>query len=199
MAAEKDFAANGFAGARTGHIARAAGVNQRMLYHYFGSKEGIWEAVYRELTEWLQARLLDELKASSSKGPLDAFAHMIRTYFDLIASRPTVSRILMYETLRGLKTFHKVSGSNGELAAPLLAALSATMHSDGELAQVRGVPEALNAFALGTLVANVYPLMRDRYAPYFESIGIPRAEHDMFAREALIDILTFGLAASEVK
>lgn len=197
-AAEKDFAANGFAGARTGRIARTAGVNQRMLYHYFGSKEGIWEAVYRELTEWLQARLLDELRASSSKGSLDTFGHMIRIYFDLIASRPTASRIFMYETLRGLKAFLKVSRSIGEPAAPMIAALSDAMQSDGEPAQVRGVQEALDAFALGTLLSTVYPLMRGRYAPYLESIGIPRAQHDKFARESLIDILTFGIAASEL-
>jgi AcrR family transcriptional regulator len=199
LAAEKDFAANGFAGARTGRIARAAGVNQRMLYHYFGSKEGIWEAVYRELTEWLQSRLLEDLKSRPPAGPLDTFAQAIRTYFDLIASRPAVSRILMYETLRGLKTFLKVNSSTGEPAAPLLAALSAAMHGDREPTQVRGFHEALNAFAVGTLFANVYPLMRDRYAPYLESIGIPRAEQDGFAREALIDVLTFGIAARKVK
>lgn len=200
LAAEKDFAANGFAGARTGRIARAAGVNQRMLYHYFGSKEGIWEAVYRELTDWLQSRLLEELKSHPLAGPLDTFAHAIRTYFDLVASRPTVSRILMYETLRGLKTFRKVSSSIGEPAAPLHAALSAAMHADrAPTTQVRGLNEAINAFAVGTLFANVYPLMRDRYAPYLESIGIPRTERDNFAREALIDLLTLGIAARNVR
>jgi AcrR family transcriptional regulator len=197
-AAEKDFAANGFAGARTSRIAKAAGVNQRMLYHYFGSKEGIWEAVYRELTEWLQSRLLEELKSRPSEGPLDTFAQVIRTYFDLIASRPAVSRILMYETLRGLKTFHKVSSRIGEPSAPMLAELTAAMQGDHETTQVRGFHEALNAFAVGTLFANVYPLMRDRYAPYLKSIGIPRAEQASVMREALIDVLTFGIAAREV-
>lgn len=198
LAAEKDFAANGFAGARTGRIARAAGVNQRMLYHYFGSKEGIWEAVYRELTEWLQSRLLQELDSRSSEGPVATFGQMIRTYFDLIASRPTVSCILMYETLRGLKTFRKVSSSIGEPAAPMLAALSAAIQGGGP-AQVRGVQEALLAFAVGAQFANVYPLLRGRYAPYLESIGIPRAEQDSIMREALVDVLTFGLATPEVK
>ena len=47
-AALREFAAKGFAGARVEPIAEAAGVNKRMLYHYFGSKEGLYEAVLGE-------------------------------------------------------------------------------------------------------------------------------------------------------
>ena len=46
-AALKEFAAKGFAGARVDPIARRAGINKRMLYHYFGSKEGLFKAVLR--------------------------------------------------------------------------------------------------------------------------------------------------------
>ena len=40
-AAIAEFAANGLAGARVDAIARRAGSNKRMLYHYFGDKEGL--------------------------------------------------------------------------------------------------------------------------------------------------------------
>jgi AcrR family transcriptional regulator len=46
-AALKEFSARGFAGARVGGIARRAEVNKRMLYHYFGDKEGLFRAVLR--------------------------------------------------------------------------------------------------------------------------------------------------------
>ena len=46
-AALKEFAANGFAGARVDAIARRAAINKRMLYHYFGDKEGLFKAVLR--------------------------------------------------------------------------------------------------------------------------------------------------------
>jgi len=199
QAAEKDFAANGFAGARTGRIARAAGVNQRMLYHYFGSKEGIWEAVYRELTQWLLSRLLEELKSRPTQEPLETFAHTLRTYFDLVASRPGMSRIFMYETLRGLKTFLEVSRSVGEPAAPLVAALGEAMQRGQESGQVRSIQEALNAFALGALFINTYPLMRGRYAPSLQALGVPPEDQDCYVREALIKILTFGIAGSGAK
>ena len=51
-AALKEFAAKGFAGARVDSIARRAAINKRMLYHYFGSKEGLFKAVLRrKITE----------------------------------------------------------------------------------------------------------------------------------------------------
>ena len=51
-AALKEFAANGFAGTRVDAIAQRAAINKRMLYHYFGSKEGLFRAVLRrKITE----------------------------------------------------------------------------------------------------------------------------------------------------
>jgi TetR/AcrR family transcriptional regulator len=51
-AALQEFAAKGFAGARVDAIARRAAINKRMLYHYFGDKEGLFRAVLRrKITE----------------------------------------------------------------------------------------------------------------------------------------------------
>jgi len=41
-AAEREFGASGFAGARIERIAEAARVNKQLLFHYFGSKEGLF-------------------------------------------------------------------------------------------------------------------------------------------------------------
>src|SRR5215475_13106447 len=47
-AARREFVAKGFAGARVDAIARAATINKRMLYHYFGDKEALYRAILRE-------------------------------------------------------------------------------------------------------------------------------------------------------
>jgi AcrR family transcriptional regulator len=47
-AARQAFAEFGHAGARVDKIASAAGCNKQLIYHYFGSKEGLREAVFRE-------------------------------------------------------------------------------------------------------------------------------------------------------
>ena len=44
-AALNEFATEGLAGARTDHIARAAGVNKALLYYYYEDKETLYGAV----------------------------------------------------------------------------------------------------------------------------------------------------------
>jgi TetR/AcrR family transcriptional regulator len=48
-AAEHEFITAGFAGARIERIAAAAGVNKQLLFHYFGSKEGLFGAALEGL------------------------------------------------------------------------------------------------------------------------------------------------------
>jgi len=48
QAALAEFAEHGPAGARVDRIAAVAGVNKRMLYHYFGDKAGLFQAVLAE-------------------------------------------------------------------------------------------------------------------------------------------------------
>ena len=44
-AGEAEFAARGFHGARLANIARAAGVQQALIHHYFADKEGLYRAI----------------------------------------------------------------------------------------------------------------------------------------------------------
>lgn len=47
-AALDEFETHGFAGGRVDAIARRAGANKRMIYHFFGSKSGLWEALFSD-------------------------------------------------------------------------------------------------------------------------------------------------------
>lgn len=72
-AAEREFAAKGFDGARLGSIARTADVQQALIHHYFGDKEGLHEAVVRQglaaMTEgvWELLSRMDAPPAKSAK------------------------------------------------------------------------------------------------------------------------------------
>jgi AcrR family transcriptional regulator len=48
-AAAREFAAYGIAGARVDRIAAAATSNKAQIYHYFGSKDALFDAVFNEL------------------------------------------------------------------------------------------------------------------------------------------------------
>jgi AcrR family transcriptional regulator len=91
-AALTEFASKGFAGARVDAIARAAGVNKRMLYHYFGHKQGLFRAVLlrkiRERAGWADAAPLDP-------GENLAF------WFELASRDRDWIRLLQWEGLQG--------------------------------------------------------------------------------------------------
>lgn len=87
LAAAKDaFAARGLDGARVDDIARRAKINKQLVYHYFGSKDGLYtavlEQVYREIREREQALELINLPAE------EAMRGLIEFSFDYLAQNP---------------------------------------------------------------------------------------------------------------
>jgi AcrR family transcriptional regulator len=50
-AARDEFAALGLAGARVDAIAAAAGCNKQLIYQHFGSKDGLFDAVFTQMVE----------------------------------------------------------------------------------------------------------------------------------------------------
>lgn len=90
-AALKEFAAKGFAGARVDAIARRARINKRMLYHYFGDKEGLFREVLRrkmaERAAWL---------ASAPEDPVERLPY----WFQLACRDPEWIRMLEWEALQ---------------------------------------------------------------------------------------------------
>ena len=69
-AALKEFSARGFAGARVGGIARRAKINKRMLYHYFGDKEGLFRAVLRHKIGDRRSRIEAQMPESDTASSL---------------------------------------------------------------------------------------------------------------------------------
>jgi len=89
-AARREFVAKGFAGARVDVIARAAAVNKRMLYHYFGNKEGLYRAT---LYEGMATNL--DLVASAPADPDELLPFL----FARAAKRVDGIRLLQWEAL----------------------------------------------------------------------------------------------------
>lgn len=106
-AAEIEFAAHGFAATRTESIAARANVVKGMIFHYFKSKEGLFEAVleraYRPFSEALDKALDRNLSATES---LLSFVHSMLA---AMAERPLSPAILTLESVReGGEHFRKM-------------------------------------------------------------------------------------------
>jgi len=84
-AAEVEFGAHGFAGARVDRIATAAGVNKQLLFHYFDSKAGL----YRAVSEAVGRRL--DLEAAGRGTPGERLRHLVE---QLVAAGPELGAVL---------------------------------------------------------------------------------------------------------
>lgn len=113
------FAELGYDGAATEAIVSAAKVNKRMLYHYFGSKEGLYRAVLE--AEWTAFGA-----ALGGVGASDLLHGIVDASFDYVAARPALMRLAMWEGLRGGATSRSLwGGTRGPLFAQAAALLEA--------------------------------------------------------------------------
>ena len=109
-AAEQEFSQKGIFGARIDEIAEAAGVNKRMIYEHFGSKEELYAAViqvvYARLAEYEKRYYIDDIT------PVAAIRNIVHVSFSFLEKNPTFVRLLMWENLSGAKHLEneKISG-----------------------------------------------------------------------------------------
>ncbi len=120
-AATVEFAAQGFGGGRVDAIARRAGTNKRMLYHYFGNKEVLYTAVlenaYANIRNHEQDLDLDHLD------PHQAIRELVAFSFDYFVNHPEFIRLLNDENLYNAE---HISGSRRIRAmhSPLIKQIS---------------------------------------------------------------------------
>jgi len=113
-AAETEFAEKGFYGARVDEVAVQAGINKRMIYAYFGDKEGL----YKQVLFRVYARMEDverELVEQQYSGT-ELIEKIISAYFQFLKSNPTFVSILMWENLNKGRYLQEIESSRIERA-----------------------------------------------------------------------------------
>jgi len=85
-AAKSEFARLGLAGARVDEIAEKASANKRMIYHYFGSKEDLFQVVLEEAS--LDIRSAEQELDLDHLAPRDALETLIRFTWDYYLDNP---------------------------------------------------------------------------------------------------------------
>jgi len=99
-AASERFAEKGFNGATVDEIAGLAGVNKQRLYAYFGSKNGLFEAVLCEVFE--QVELFSRATVEKArKKPEKLTAILIQGFLHVHAAHPRFWRLLAWANLEG--------------------------------------------------------------------------------------------------
>lgn len=93
-AAKQEFAKRGFAGARVERIARAAGVNKQLLFYYFQSKRGLFQAAVRRAMTELEAALGSSAQLSGR--PLDRLRQLLTTLYEFLELHPDLVALLAH-------------------------------------------------------------------------------------------------------
>src|SRR5258705_13341718 len=93
-AAREEFARRGFAGARVEQIARRAAVNKQLLFYYFHSKRGLFQAVLAQSAGELETSLAE--LSYPTGGPLDRLLLTFPPVFQYLALNPQIVPLLAY-------------------------------------------------------------------------------------------------------
>ena len=91
------FSECGFDAVSVNQIVAAAGVNKRMVYHYFGSKEGIFQAALEEVYARIQSIKFGVIDREST--PREKLARLLETTFAFLRENPKFMQLLLWENL----------------------------------------------------------------------------------------------------
>lgn len=104
-AAQHEFAAKGLSGARVDAIARRARANKRMIYHYFGNKEGLYLAALEHVYEGLRGT--EQKLDLAHLAPEEAMRRLIEFSFDYSRRHPELISLLNTENLHRARYLRK--------------------------------------------------------------------------------------------
>lgn len=182
LAAKREFARNGLGGARVDDIAEKAKANKRMIYHYFGSKEGLFQTVLEEA--YVDIRTAEQKLKLDDLEPRAALERLVRFTWDYYLKNPEFLTLVNSENLHRAKHLKK---------SEVIKVVSRKfVGMVGEILD-RGV--AAGAFRAGvspvqlnlTIAAIGYYYITNRFT------GSIVFERDLMAKEALEERLQFNI------
>ena len=134
-AATDEFARYGIAGARVDRIAEAADSNKAQIYHYFDSKDGLFDAVFNA-----------QCVQTVTEVPIDVtdLAEYAGRLFDSYEARPHIQRLATWYRLE--------RGDSAELLGPIQASMKDKLAKIDQAQRAGDLPTRFAAVDLLTLV-----------------------------------------------
>jgi AcrR family transcriptional regulator len=120
--AREAFVEHGLSGARVDEIAARTATSQRMIYYYFGDKEGLYRAVLEEA--YARLRRAEASLDLGALPPADALAQLVGFSFDYHADDPHFVRLVMVENMHHACHL-KQSGIIGHLNSSAISTVGA--------------------------------------------------------------------------
>jgi TetR/AcrR family transcriptional regulator len=182
IAAQEEFARKGFDGARVEQIARRAGVNKQLVFYYYRSKRGLFQAVLSR-----GARVLEQALAGVTASGSETLVRLraaLEAQFGFLMRNPDLVTLLTHAGRSDARPF-----------APAISRLVVLLAEGQGLGQVRGDldPHLTAAQALVLMVA--YLLLEPLIAASAPTLGSDESTLPQRWEESAIRLLLNGVAA----
>jgi TetR/AcrR family transcriptional regulator len=185
-AAEREFAARGFAGARLRAIADAVGVQTALIHHYFADKQGLYRAVLDRAMAPTSTESWGLLGSRLDvEGLVTGFVDMLLRFY---AAHQNLLAILRHEAVSGSTILAEVSR---ERTVPIIEAVSAFVEERQRAGEVRADLSA-EEIILATLSLVVYPFADAGVLEPMMPNAVPRDEAALARRKQVIVTMLLG-------
>ena len=161
-AATAEFAEHGLAGARVDRIAAASGVNKAQMYGWFGSKDGLFDAVFDDQLH----RILDVVPFTAEDLP----GYAVRLYDSYLAA-PELIRLTSWHRLERVRSGYLLRSGTEALTQPKHDAVVRAQTAGLVVADVRPDDVYALVIALSTTWSPVS-------GTYVATGGDPAADHE---------------------
>ena len=142
-AAVHEFSQRGYEGARVDAITKRAKVNKRMLYHYFGGKDGLYLAVLEG--RYQAIRSAEAALDLTHRDPIEGMRNLIHFTWSYFLDHPEFLSILATENQHKAR-FLKQSDRIVQLNSPLIDAIRMVLNHGVEQKAFRGGVDAVQLY-----------------------------------------------------
>ncbi len=149
QAAIREFTEKGYGGARIDKIAERAGLNKRLLYHYFGDKDALYLAALESV--YVDIRSAEHSLNLENEDPIEAIRKLVRFTWDHFLAHPEFLSLLATENLLKAKHLKKSKVIFG-LHTPLTSLISVIIKRGTASGQFR---KGLDPIALYITIASL--------------------------------------------
>lgn len=153
-AAEREFMAKGFAGARTTSIAEAAGVTHAMFHYYFRTKEKLFDRIISEKLEMLKELIIKSF--SDMDQPLGVLLYnLIWQHIDFISANPDLPGFLIRDVFNNPERLNLFAQKINNIVPDLFSVLQKKIDSMAAEGKCRRLDARL--LMLDIVSLNIFP------------------------------------------